>query len=150
VDQDQNEVVRLVNETFGDELVKVFVTPGKAEKIADPKALVLAPKTADEKKTAEEKKDAEPEEKDPFIGGHSVELSFSAPTRLDTAARSLRTELAKLKTYGDSEDKVKTLIDAQGTERAEQTEEQAKAAIEYNKVTVRFRPDVTPEMSIPS
>jgi SecD/SecF fusion protein len=145
VDQDQNEVVRLVNETFGDELVKVFVTPGKAEKIADPKALVLAPKTADEKKTAEEKKDAEPEEKDPFIGGHSVELSFSAPTRLDTAARSLRTELAKLKTYGDSEDKVKTLIDAQGTERAEQTEEQAKAAIEYNKVTVRFRPDVTPE-----
>ncbi|MDB5388585.1 MAG: protein-export rane protein SecD, partial [Planctomycetaceae bacterium] len=139
--QDQNGVVRLINTTFGDDLVKVFVKPGKIETIASNEPLVLDP----EKTKAEDKKDpdSDVQEKDPFAGGLEVELAFSAPTRLETAARSFRTEIAKLKTYGDDESKVKNLIKVEGTEKAEQTEEQAKTGAEYNKVKVKVRKDMS-------
>jgi SecD/SecF fusion protein len=142
--QDQNAVVRLINTTFGDKLVKIFVTPGKIADIPDGKPLVLTPEA--EKAKAEAVKtdpDADAQDKDPFAGGHQVELAFSAPTRLETAARSIRTEIAKLKTYGGDEAKIKSLVDVSGTEKAEQTEEQAKTGAEYNKVRVRVRKDMS-------
>jgi len=136
--QNQNEVVELVNKTFGDELVKIFVTPGKVTAIPDNKPLVLDP----EAKTDEaEKKDLE--EQDPFAGGHEVELTFSGPTRLDTAARSFRTETAKLKTYGLDESAIKSLVDVQGIDKVEQTDPETKTATEYTKVKVRVRPDMS-------
>ena len=122
--------------------MKVFVTPGKIGTIAEIKPLVLTPEA---EKAKEEKKDEDVEEKDPFAGGYEVELAFSAPTRLETAARSLRNEIAKLQTYGDDESKVKNLIKMEGTEKAEQTEEQAKTGAEYNKVKVKVRKDMSQE-----
>lgn len=141
--QNQNEVVSLVNQTFGDELVKVYVTPGKVTSIADDKPLVLDPEAKEKDK--EEKKDEPVVEENPFAGGHEIALTFSSPTRLDTAARSIRNEVAKLKTYGSDDSRIKSLIEVEGLDKVESADAESKLTAEYTSVKVKARPDMAVE-----
>jgi len=141
--QNQNEVVSLVNQTFGDELVKVYVTPGKVTSIADDKPLVLDPEAKDKDK--EEKKDEPVVEENPFAGGHEIALTFSSPTRLDTAARSIRNEVTKLKTYGSDDSRIKSLIEVEGLDKVESADAESKLTAEYTSVKVKARPDMAVE-----
>ena len=140
--QDQDQVAKVIGQTFGDKLVKVRVQPGQLKVIPETKPEVKAPPkpgTLDAKPVIEE-------EIDPFAGGHQVELVFSAPTRLDTASRYAREELAKIKKadsnselkYG-TEDQTKTLIAVSSLE----TVAGNKPANEVLQVLMKFTKDVS-------
>ena len=79
-DQEEQNVVKAINETFPSQLLYVNVTPGKIEPI------VQAPA-----------KEGEPAIEDPFAGGHRVELSFSQEVARTTIEGYLSDVLKDLK-----------------------------------------------------
>ena len=140
--QDQDQVVKVISETFGDKLVKIHVKPGEVQAIPEAKPAV---KAAD-KPDALDAKPVVEEEIDPFAGGHQVELVFTAPTRLDTASRYAQEELAKIKRpdsqtelkYG-TEDQTKNLVAVASLEKTEGD----KPAGEVKQILLKFTKDVS-------
>ncbi|MES2789093.1 MAG: protein translocase subunit SecD [Planctomycetota bacterium] len=140
-DQDQQAVADGINDAFGDKLVKVTVTPGTLEPIPEAKPVVPPKDKADPAVAATPEVEA-----DPFAGGQQVELTFSAPTRLDTAVRQVSEELAKLTKADDpkvqkygAEDQIRSLISVSNLEKAAEGENKAEA----KKVLLKIRKDVT-------
>lgn len=152
---DQEKVIQGVNTAFGDKLVKVKVVPGPLEPIA---AAVKKPDPVTDPKKPEDqpKVDESTADEDPFAGGQKVVLTFSSPTRVDTARRYLQDELLVLKKYGNSEDNVKSLLDVgpvsapKPDDKAASTSDKstvkpavpAEAVAGLEKIQVRFRKDI--------
>lgn len=140
--QDQTLVAKTINDAFGDALVKVKVTPGELNPIPETKA----EKPPQDKPETPEAKPEEEQEVDPFAGGYQTELTFSAPTRLETAERYAREELVKLKSpenpkgsrYG-TEEQVNLLVGAVGAEKTEA--DQSKT--EFSKILLKIHKDVS-------
>lgn len=138
--QDQDAVEKGINAAFGDALVKTRVTPGELKPIAEAKAPTPPKEGEEDAKLAEEEKPA-----DPFAGGHQVELTFSSPTRPDTAARYARQELVKLKKAGEpnvpkygEDEQVRALIGYQELP----TDQKPPTA---EKITLKIHKDVSAE-----
>ncbi len=140
-DQDQDAVAAGINQAFGDKLVKVKVTPGAFQPIAEAKP-VEPPKAKDDKAATPEP----PPEADPFAGGQQVELTFSDVTRLQTAERFVSEELAKIKQPNDpktakygAEDQVKSLIGVSSLDTSDANGD----AKEAKKILLKIRKDVS-------
>lgn len=143
-DQDQQKVAQAINAAFGDKLVKVKLVPGALESIPEAKP-VEPPKKTD---AGEETPAEADQEIDPFAGGRQVELTFSAPTRLETAARHARDELAKLTKTEDpksskygTEEQVTSLVGATSLEKGAD----GQPTTEATKIMLKIHKDVAEE-----
>lgn len=146
-DQDQQKVAQAINTAFGDKLVKVKLVAGPLEPIPEAKP-VEPPKEKTE--LTEQKPPEADQEIDPFAGGRQVQLTFSAPTRMETAARHARDQLANLTKPGDPKarkygtaEQVESLVAASTLEK----NADGQPASEAQKIILKIHKDVTAEDS---